>query len=476
MSTAGIHLPTVAIVGRPNVGKSSLFNAVVGRRLAIVHEMSGVTRDRVAATVSKNARRFTLIDTGGLGTLSGESRKTDHWDAVITTQVEAAVSAADILIFVGDAQAGPTPLDADIASRLRASGKPVICAVNKCDDQTLRDQAAEFLQFGFDNVYPIDCLRRGGLAALLAEVTRRLPAGELVISPPPRAKIAVIGRPNVGKSSLINALLGTERVATSPIAGTTRDAIDIELILRGAGKTCPVVLVDTAGLRKTAKVDNVVELFSVMRAKSAIERADLVLMVVEADAAGMTAQDRKIAGLIQKAGKACVIAANKCDLCPEIPARELAGELRRTLPGLGFAPVEFISAREQSNLEALCREIVCVIERLERDIPTGALNRMLAEAFERTPPPVRGAAAFKMYYASMTGKNPHRFKLFVNRPEAAQPHYLTYLKNQLRAAFDLSGVAIELTLCARPKKVESIRRPTAGGAEHRKSNKRSARS
>ena len=272
-------LPAIAIVGRPNVGKSSLFNAVVGRRLAIVHEQAGVTRDRVMATVIRDGRKFRLIDTGGLGLMAGEKKGGEVWDAAIADQVEAAVADADVLIFLGDAQAGVTPLDSDITARLRATGKKVICAANKCDNGKIADDAIEFTNLGFPEVYPVCCQHRAGLAPLFSKALSLLPAYEgpaeddaSVVKP---LNIAIVGRPNVGKSSLVNALIGEKRMITANIAGTTRDAVDVEFTLRSGDENYPAILVDTAGLRKTGKVENVVEFFSAMRAKSAIDRAEL---------------------------------------------------------------------------------------------------------------------------------------------------------------------------------------------------------
>ena len=451
-----LHRPTIAIVGRPNVGKSSLFNAILNRRLAIVHEMSGVTRDRISAPVFRNGRRFNLVDTGGLGMMTGETRKVDFWDANIAQQVEAAVADADVLIMVGDAQAGVTPLEQDIAVRLRSSGRPVLVAVNKCDSPQLKDDAAEFSVLGFPKVYPICCKHRGGIAALLEEAVKQLPPG--METPPPSAvSLAVIGRPNVGKSSLVNALLGSERVMTSDVAGTTRDAVEIDFSIKYRDEYRPAVLVDTAGLRKTAKVDDLVEYFSVMRAKSAIERADLILFVVDSSGDGVTAQDRRISGLIQKANKPCVIVANKSDACEGKKRSVLLEELRDALPHLGTLPAVSISAKKKQNLDQLLDAVADVMEQLEVEISTGVLNRVLAAAMEKRTPPVTGTRPLKLYYAAMVGMRPARIKLFVNKPDGIPDNYVSYLRNQLREAFGLFAVPILLEFCARPKKVESIR-------------------
>lgn len=484
METRNGGVPAIAIVGRPNVGKSSLFNAIVGRRLSIVHEMSGVTRDRVVAPLVRNGRRFELIDTGGLGMLAGESRKVDVWDSRIAAQVELAIEGADVLIFVANVRDGIVPLDEEVARRLHSSGKPVLFAANKCDNPELDGESVEFMQLGFERVYPVSCLHRRGVNALVEAALRLLPEGEAAAGSPAAdapapVNIAVVGRPNVGKSSLVNALLGEERVMVSDVAGTTRDAIDVDFQIRYQGELRPAVLVDTAGLRKKAKVDTVVEFFSVMRAQAAVARADLVLFVVEASADGMTAQDRRIASMIRESGKGCVIVANKFDLCrDEHRLKQLQAELRRSLPGMNYAPAVFISARDRSNLGGLLDQIAEVMEQLELKIPTGVLNRVLADAVEQNTPPVTGAVPLKLFYASVIGMKPPRILLFVNNPAYCAENYLTFLKNVLRQAFGLTGLPIELELRARPKKVESIRReerPRRRPAEKRAGKKNNSR-
>ena len=463
-------LPTIAIVGRPNVGKSSLFNAIVGRRVSIVHEMPGVTRDRVVAPLARGNRRFRLIDTGGLGMLSGESRRVDVWDSRIARQVDVAIEDADVLILVANAQDGVVNLDEEVARRVRASGKPVLFAANKCDNPALVEQSVEFMKLGFPEVFPVSCLHRSGVEALLEAAIDRLPErehGDAEVTQEAnvakKLNIAVVGRPNVGKSSLVNALLGEERVMVSDVAGTTRDAIDVDFMLRFRGGEHPATLVDTAGLRKQAKVDTVVEYFSVMRAKSAIDRADLVLFVLEASPDGVTAQDRRIAGLIQQSGRGCVLVANKYDLCRgECRMKRLETELRRSMPGMNYAPLVFVSAQDRWNLDVLLDCIAEVMEQLELKIPTGVLNRVIMDAFESHTPPVTGAAPLKLFYASMVGMAPPRILLFVNNPKYCAENYLAFLKNTVREAFDLSGVPIEIELRERPKKVTSIRSEPGG--------------
>ena len=422
-------LPTIAIVGRPNVGKSSLFNAIVGRRVSIVHEMPGVTRDRVVAPLARGRRRFQLIDTGGRGMLSGESRRVDVWDGRIAQQVDVAIEDADVLILVANVQDGIVNLDEEVARRVRASGKPVLFAANKCDNPSLVEQSVEFMKLGFPEVFPVSCLHRSGVEALVEAAISRLPDRECDEqeeedngSSARKLNIAVVGRPNVGKSSLVNALLGEERVMVSDVAGTTRDAIDVDFMLRFRGGEHPATLVDTAGLRKQAKVDTVVEYFSVMRAKSAIDRADLVLFVLEASPDGVTAQN--------------------------------------------YAPLVFVSAKEHWNLDALLDCIAEVMEQLELKIPTGVLNRVIMDAFESHTPPVTGAAPLKIFYASMVGMAPPRILLFVNNPKYCAENYLAFLKNTVREAFDLSGVPIEIELRERPKKVTRSRPPRKRRENH----------
>ena len=480
--------PVIAIVGRPNVGKSSLFNNIIGRRMAIVHEQSGVTRDRVAATGSFYGQHFQLIDTGGLGTL-GASRNIDKWDEHIATQVFQAIADADAIIMVVNVQQGVIPMDEAVAQELRSTGKPVVVAANKCDNPQLCEESGEFSCWGFHDIVPISCLHRTGIDQVLEKVFDLLPVdlkhtpaakkvdefGEDVEDAPEEVKplrIAIVGRPNVGKSSLINALLGEERVITSDVAGTTRDAVDIDFSIKFHGEERPAILVDTAGLRKTAKVHDAVEKFSVMRSESAIEHAELVIMVVEAGESSITAQDRRIAGFIERNHKPCIIVANKYDLyAGEAKIKALNQMLRNDLPGLAYAPVVFTSAAKRLHLNTLLDMISTVAEQLELRPSTGLVNRVLMDAFERLSPPVVGVSPLKLYYTTMTAHQPPHFLMFVNKAANCAPNYKAYLAGELRKAFGFVGVPVLLELRDRPKKVVNFHTP-GRGEPPRRSKKR----
>lgn len=454
------RIPVVAIVGRPNVGKSSLFNVIIGRRVSIVHEQSGVTRDRVVAPGSWHGKHFQLIDTGGLGNVTGAKKNVDMWDEGIREQVEAAIEGADVLIFVCNVQDGIVPLDREVTDRLRGIGKKVFMVANKCDNQELENESAIFSELGFDKIYPVSCLHRKGVAKLLDKALDDFesPEEETAKETEP-FRIAVVGRPNVGKSSLVNWLLGEERVMVSEIAGTTRDSIDIDFEIKYNGEMLPAMLIDTAGLRKRSKIDNVVELFSMMRTEEAIKRSQLVLFLVETSITGVTAQDRKIAASIVESGKGCIIVSNKFDLCEneDVKQKLLIEEIRYTLPHLSYAPVVFTSVLRKYNMNALLDRIAEVMAQMEVKIPTSLVNKVLLDAFARNSPPVVGVAPLKLYYSSMIGCEPPKFLLFVNRAEYCAENYLLFLKNCLRQAFDFTGLPIVVELRARPKNVESIR-------------------
>lgn len=452
------RVPLVAIVGRPNVGKSSLFNAIVGKRISIVHEQSGVTRDRLVAPASWHGRHFQLVDTGGLGTFTGEKKNINIWDKGIREQVETAIEGAEVLIFVCNVQDGIAPLDREVADRLHGIGKKVFLAINKCDNEQTETEVSGFAELGFDKIFPVSCLHRRGIGNLLDSALKNIPLRQELPQQQEPIRIAVVGRPNVGKSSLVNWMLGEERVMVSEIAGTTRDAIDVDFSMRYKGEDIPAMLIDTAGLRKKAKVKDALEMFSMMRTNEAIERAQLVLFLVEACPDGVTAQDRKIAAMIVEAGKGCIIVANKFDLLDTAAAKKqhLMEEIRYTLPHLSYAPVVFTSTVTRNNIDELLDQTAEVMAQMDVKVPTSLVNKVLLDAFARNSPPVTGNSPLKLYYSAMTGTQPPRFLLFVNNPDYCADNYLAYLIRVLRQSFDFTGWPILVDLRARPKKVQSI--------------------
>ena len=447
-------LPSIAIVGRPNVGKSSFFNAVLGRRLAIVHFDSGVTRDRVTAPGVWNRSLFLLTDTGGLGLYNGEKKGTTFWDRMIAEQADAAIESADTILFLVDVKAGLMPLDHEIAAKLRTCGKRVLLVANKADDAASEQHADEFAELGFEKIYPVSCLHRRGLE----DVMRDALAGLIRVSADAvpadsRLRIAILGRPNVGKSSLVNRMLGENRVIVSDVPGTTRDAVDVEFTLKCDGIDVPALLVDTAGLRKRSKVDEAVEQYSSMRAQDALKSCDIALFVLEASVGQATSQDKTIARMIEDSGKACIIVANKWDIRAGQAGKDaLLAEFRATLPKMPYAPVVFVSAATGYNFKELYEMISAVRAQLSVRVPTALLNRTLQQATEKNLPPVIGSKPLKIYYGAMVGFAPPRFALVVNDPKLCAETYKTYLVNCFRRSFGLTGLPIRLKLEARSRR------------------------
>ena len=449
------ELPTVAIVGRPNIGKSSLFNIIVGRRMAIVHEESGVTRDRIVAPAVYKGKHFQIADTGGLGTYSSQRKKQDFWDGQIRQQVETAIESADLILCMTDITSGVTPLDEDIINSLRASGKPTILVVNKSDTERHEKQLPEFYSTAIEDMHAISCTHRRGLTPLLDDIISKITP----VSAPPQEqrplRITVVGRPNVGKSSIVNNFLGEERVMVSDIAGTTRDAVDINLEIKYRGENTPTIMVDTAGLRKRGRANTAVEVFSIMRAESAVKRSDIILFVVEADQFGVTAQDKKIAKIIEDSGKGCILIANKWDLCrDDMTEEEAETELRYSLKFLKYAPIVFTSAIESYNFDKIIEHIIGVKDRMDMRIPTPFLNKIINDAYKKTPPPIIGRKIFKIYYSTMTRTAPPEIVMFVNNSKICSKNYLTYLNNILRKNLDFTGWPIRLSMKNRPQSKE----------------------
>jgi GTP-binding protein len=514
----------IAIVGRPNVGKSALFNRIVGKRIAIVHDMPGVTRDRVSAEAEWYGRPYTLVDTGGIGLLRKE-KSTDVIVKAAVEQVDLAIEAANVIILVVNVQEGIVPLDREVAMRLRKSGKPVLVAVNKVDTSRVEPQAVEFAQLGFDKIFPVTAIHGEGIDNLMTEAVSFLPAftpeadateteleestdtaeseSEKAPQRKPRGplKLAIVGRPNVGKSSIINALTKSERVIVSPIAGTTRDAVDVPFEVETDGVKQKYILIDTAGMRKSRRVDDSVEFFSVQRSEQSIERCDICVLVLDAQE-GILEQDKKIADHIVQNRKACIVVVNKWDLYDEQIRKAREEEISRrdkkkryegnegplTMLGefgnwvqeklffLDYAPVIFTSAKSGFHLDRLLEAVRYVAAQLQQKIPTSLLNRTINDAVERRQPVSSVGHRLKFFYATQVRQAPPTFLLFVNRDELFSEPYKKYLAGEIRKAFGYEGCPIVLAPKARPKTIEPKRKfikdaPFKGGARPKRSGK-----
>ena len=438
------HSPmsTVAIVGRPNVGKSALFNRLVQRRIAIVHDQPGVTRDRLIADCRLGNKPFTVVDTGGI---AGATK--DALDDQVHSEARLAIDMADVILFVGDAKDGITPSDRSIARDLRSARKPVILVANKVDDPKHDPNSAEFSELGFEPVLAISAAHGRGIRELVEEINYHLPAPD---EPHPESKtptkLVVVGRPNVGKSSLINAILNDRRTLVSSTSGTTRDSVDISYERNGKS----FVLIDTAGIRPRGRHDSSVEVFSVMRSEKSIRRSDVCALVIDATA-GVTAQDKKIAGLIQRAEKACIIVMNKLDLVrPKTQIRPfmdaLVRRIRDQLFFLSYAPIDVLSAHTGENLERLFKSVEKIEQHSRKTISTGQLNRLLENALTAHPPPLRGMRRLKILYATQLadrgGIQAPTFLLFVNNKDLLDEGYRRYLESRIREQAGYYGLPV----------------------------------
>ncbi|WP_149454308.1 ribosome biogenesis GTPase Der [Pasteuria penetrans] len=442
-----MEVPMVAVVGRPNVGKSTLFNRLLGRVLAIVEDRPGVTRDRLMAPCTWNGHTFQLVDTGGL---LGD--RTDPFLASVTQQAEAAIAAADVILFLLDVKQGVTSPDEEVTAKLRRVKKPVVLVVNKVDNQKQRMMAYDAYRLGLTHVHMISALHGIGTGDLLDQLVELLPRGEESPAEKPETpdqegkgrvvRIAIVGRPNVGKSSLYNALLGEERVIVDETAGTTRDAIDTSLSYQGKD----YILIDTAGMRRRSRIDERTEYVSVLYAIRALERADVVCMVWDASQE-VSAQDLRIADLVQQTGKPLLCVVNKWDI---VRSGGSMGAWKKALiqriPAWDHVPVRFVSALTGWHIGELLPYMRHLDELQRQNFPTPMLNSLLQAAQQRTPPPPRRGKVFRIYYATQTGTCPPRILLFVNEPGRAHWSYLRHLENCLRTALPLEGIPLRMHL------------------------------
>jgi GTP-binding protein len=454
----------VAIVGRPNVGKSSLFNRLMGQRVAIVHDQPGVTRDRLAGICKKGPVPFEIIDTGGIG----DAPDPDFAEATHVA-AQAAIASADLLLFVVDGRMGLTPLDRELAAMLRSGGRQLILIINKIDQEMHESFSSDFYALGFPEIMTVSAAHGRGTYDLLALIGEKLGGFDEAGLPDEEAspRLAIVGRPNVGKSSLLNRLLGEERSIVSNIAGTTRDALDVKCELGGED----YILVDTAGLRHRSRPDTSVEIFSAMRSEEAIRRADAGLLVIDAES-GVTAQDKRIAGMLQESNKACIILLNKWDLVrKEDGGRASQGEqadvIRKNLFFLDYAPVVCLSAKTGQGFSRIFTALRSVRTEAETRIGTGELNRFFRELFEVHPPPSKSGKRFKLLYATQVVPEvqrpfgPPEFLLFVNDADLITDSYREYLFNQFRLRWPFPGLPIRLRLRGRETREVQDRKKTA---------------
>lgn len=431
--------PIIAIVGRPNVGKSMLFNKLTGKRMAIVEDTPGVTRDRIYGQCEWNGREFTLVDTGGI-----EPGTENEMLQFMRRQAEIAIETADVIIMVTDVTVGMTAADAEVATMLKRAKKPVVIAVNKCDKiGGVNPEVYEFYGLGLGDPIEVSAIHGHGTGDLLDACVERFPEEGESEEEDDRIKVAIIGKPNVGKSSLLNQILGMERVIVSNVAGTTRDAIDSNFE-NAFGKYC---FIDTAGMRRKSKVDDAIEKYSNLRTISAIDRADVCLILIDANE-GVTEQDTKIAGLAHEAGKASILVVNKWDLVEKDTNTmdKMTDEIRRDLSYMSYAPVLFISAKTGQRVEKLYQLINEVADQSAMRITTGMLNNILEDATARVQPPSDKGRRLKIYYMTQIGVKPPHFVAFCNDARLFHFSYQRYLENQLRAVFGLMGTPIKLTI------------------------------
>ena len=437
--------PVVAIVGRPNVGKSTLFNALAGEMISIVKDTPGVTRDRIYADITWLDKEFTMVDTGGI--------EPDSKDVILSQmrdQAQIAIDTADVIVFITDVRQGLVDADSKVADMLRRSGKPVVLTVNKVDnfDKFMPD-VYEFYNLGIGDPVPVSAASRLGLGDLLDVVTEKFPEGKGEAEDDDRPRIAIVGKPNVGKSSIVNKLLGENRVIVSDVAGTTRDAIDTEIVHNGT----EYVFIDTAGLRRKNKIKEELERYSIIRTVTAVERADVVLMVIDA-VEGITEQDAKIAGIAHERGKGIIIVVNKWDAIEknDKTTREYEAKIRQVLSYLSYAEIVYVSAKTGQRLPKLFETIDMVIENQTLRISTGVLNEIMTEAVAMQQPPSDKGKRLKLYYITQVSVKPPTFIIFVNDKQLMHFSYVRYLENKIREAFGFKGTSLHFIIRERKEK------------------------
>ena len=437
--------PVVAIVGRPNVGKSTLFNALAGEKISIVKDTPGVTRDRIYADISWLDKEFTMIDTGGI--------EPDSKDVILSQmreQAQIAIDTADVIIFITDVKQGLVDADSKVADMLRRSGKPVVLVVNKVDnfDKYMPD-VYEFYNLGIGDPVPVSAASRLGLGDMLDIVSGHFPEGSAQEEEDDRPRIAIVGKPNVGKSSIINRLLGENRVIVSDVAGTTRDAVDTEIVHNGK----EYIFIDTAGLRRKNKIKEELERYSIIRTVTAVERADVVLMVIDATE-GVTEQDAKIAGIAHERGKGIIIVVNKWDAIEknDRTMREYEKDIRQVLSFMPYAEIMYVSAVTGQRLIKLYDMIDMVIENQTLRIATGVLNEIMTEAVAMQQPPSDKGKRLKLYYITQVSVKPPTFVIFVNDKELMHFSYTRYLENKIREAFGFRGTSLKFFIRERKEK------------------------
>jgi len=441
----------VALVGRPNVGKSTLFNRIVGRRLAVVSEVAGTTRDRLYAEAEWAGMAFTLVDTGGIELIQGWhteplSEDSERFLPLIRQQANVAIQDADVIVQVVDGQRGVTAADREVADVLRLSKKPVLVAANKLESTKLWDGIYEFYELAVGEVFPISALHGTGTGDFLDALIELIPPVEVDDQGDESIKVALLGRPNVGKSTLLNKLLGQERAIVSPIPGTTRDATDTQLVWHGQKFT----LIDTAGIRRRGKIAPGIEKYSVLRAIKAIQRADVTLLLIDAEE-GITTQDAHIAGMLIDEAAGVVVLVNKWDLVVKdtYTINEYEERIRQELNFLPYVPFLFISAKTGQRVNKILPQVLEVNEARHRRVPTASLNKLMRDAITNHPPPSKGGKRIKFFYATQASAAPPTFIFFVNKPEWVHFGYQRYLENQMRQAYPFPGTPIRLLFRAR---------------------------